>query len=90
MVGYKLYRQLRFNSMAIYLVGATLTFSTCLNAFLKDSSTSKTDLNSWLVLLFATALWPVALPSVVRKKLAGVTLQKSLSVKTDAIASEQC
>jgi hypothetical protein len=55
--------------MAFYLTGALLSFSYALQAFLKDASTPKTDVFSWLVIAIATLLWPVVLPSMIRKKL---------------------
>ncbi len=68
--------------MALYTTGALLVFGLSLRAFLKDSSTPKTDLLSWMVLLVATLLWPLALPSILRKKLlkpAPVPLKTQLS-----------
>lgn len=56
--------------MAFYLTGALFCFGYSLNAFLKDASTPKTDVFSWLVIGFATLLWPIVLPSMIRKKLA--------------------
>lgn len=55
--------------MTVYLTGALLVFGLSLQAFLKDSSTPKTDRASWLVILVATVLWPIVLPSMLRKKL---------------------
>jgi uncharacterized membrane protein len=55
--------------MALYFTGASLVFGILLNAFIKDSSTPKTDVTSWLVLIIATLLWPIVLPGIIRKKL---------------------
>jgi uncharacterized membrane protein len=55
--------------MIFYLVGATLTFSILLNAFYKDTTTSKTDVVSWLVLFVATLIWFITLPGILKKKL---------------------
>jgi hypothetical protein len=54
--------------MMTYLLGTTITFSILLNAFLKDGSTKKTDVLSWLVVLIATLLWFVTLPFIARKR----------------------
>ena len=54
--------------MIFYVVGAFLVFSLSLHSFFKDSSTSKTDPSSWLVLTAATLFWPFVLPSILRKK----------------------
>lgn len=58
--------------MVLYLVGASLTFSLLLNAFLKDESTSNSDFYSWSVVLVGSLLWFVSLASIARKKLAEV------------------
>jgi hypothetical protein len=55
--------------MTLYITGAVLVFGYSLQAFLRDTSTPKTDRLSWLVLIVASVLWPIALPSIVRKKL---------------------
>lgn len=54
--------------MTLYITGAILVFGLSLQSFLKDSTTSKTDRISWLVIITATLLWPIVLPSIVRKK----------------------
>jgi hypothetical protein len=56
--------------MTLYLTGAILVFGISLQAFLKDTSTPKTHRLSWLVLIYASLLWPITLPSIIRKKLA--------------------
>ncbi|MBW4464975.1 MAG: hypothetical protein KME07_05985 [Pegethrix bostrychoides GSE-TBD4-15B] len=56
--------------MIFYTSGAFLVFSLSLRSFFKDSSTSKTDLSSWLVVICATLFWPLVLPSILRKKLS--------------------
>jgi hypothetical protein len=56
--------------MIFYATGALFVFSLSLHAFLKDTSTAKTDRLSWIVLIVATVAWPLVLPSIVRKKLA--------------------
>ena len=55
--------------MILYTVGALFGFGLLLQAFLRDRSTAKTDRISWLVLLVATVVWPVVLPSILVKKL---------------------
>lgn len=55
--------------MTLYITGAVLVFGYSLQAFLRDSSTPKTDRLSWLVLIVASVFWPITLPSIVRKKL---------------------
>ncbi len=55
--------------MILYLTGATLVFGILLSAFLKDNSTCKSDITSWLVVLIGTLVWPLVLPSMVLKQL---------------------
>jgi hypothetical protein len=55
--------------MTLYLTGASLVLATLLNAFLKDETTPKTDVTSWLVVIIATIAWPVVLPSMIRKQM---------------------
>ena len=45
-----------------YYTIALMVFIYWLIVFLQDSSTSKTDLLSWSVLLIAPLLWPIVLP----------------------------
>lgn len=59
--------------MTLYITGALLVFGFSLQAFLRDTSTPKTDRLSWMVIIIASLLWPIALPSMVRKKLAKPT-----------------
>lgn len=68
--------------MALYITGALLVFGFSLHAFLKDTTTSKSDRLSWIVLIIATAFWPLILPFILRKRLfksAPVTLETQLS-----------
>ncbi|WP_088892247.1 hypothetical protein [Leptolyngbya ohadii] len=58
--------------MTFYLIGASLTFSLLLNAFLQDEFSPNSDLSSWMVVLVASLLWFVCLPCVIRKKFTGV------------------
>jgi hypothetical protein len=55
--------------MTLYFTGATLVFGFLLSAFLKDNSTSKSDVTSWLVVLIGTLVWPLVLPSMILKQL---------------------
>lgn len=55
--------------MILYTAGALLVGGSLVYAFLKDSSTSKADRISWLVIIVGSLLWPLVLPSILRKKL---------------------
>jgi hypothetical protein len=58
--------------MIIYLIGATLTFSLLVSAFLKDESTSNSDTLSWIVVSVGSLFWFICLPSIVCRKLVAV------------------
>jgi competence protein ComGC len=49
-----------------YFLVVLLVFVWLLSAFVSDRSTPKTDLRSWIVLLIASALWPIMLPNLIR------------------------
>ncbi len=55
--------------MTLYFTGATLVFGILLGAFLRDNSTPKSDVTSWLVVLIGTLVWPLVLPSMILKQL---------------------
>ncbi len=48
--------------MTVYFSGAALLFSIYMTAFLRDTTTSKGDVASWIVIAIATLLWPITLP----------------------------
>lgn len=48
--------------MLVYLLGAFGAGSFWLNCFLRDETTPKTDLTSWIILTIATVAWPICLP----------------------------
>ena len=57
-----------------YLTGCSVTFCVYLVIFLKDSTTKKSNLASWIYLLIASIAWPIALPlscwELIRKALS--------------------
>ena len=57
-----------------YLEGCLVTFCIYLIIFLKDGTTPKSDLASWIYLLIASIIWPLALPlscwELIRKALS--------------------
>ncbi len=55
--------------MTLYVTGAALVFGILLNAFLKDETAPKNDGLSWAVVIIATLIWPITLPSMIRKQL---------------------
>lgn len=57
--------------MIIYLLGALTTGTLLLVAFLMDETTSIASIGSWLVVLVASLMWPLALP------LSGLELWRS-------------
>jgi hypothetical protein len=69
--------------MKLYLAGAFLVFVILLHAFVKDNTTPKTHVGSWITIVVATAVWPIVLPSIVRKKLSKVSLKTSSLAEKD-------
>ena len=53
---------------SLYLCGALASSGIWLSAFLKDESTPKTDVASWVVVLIATLIWPLAVPLAIRER----------------------
>lgn len=53
----------------LYAVGAVLAFLVYVTLFLNDRTTPLGDRASWLVLLMATALWPLVLPISLKTEL---------------------
>jgi polyferredoxin len=45
-----------------YFVIALIVFLVWLKFFWSDTSTSKKDLKSWIILLFGPLVWPIVLP----------------------------
>jgi len=63
-----------------YLPIVLLVFAWLLLTFVNDRSTPKTDLRSWLVLLVASALWPIIAPKLSRilfRKIARLSRSKA-------------
>jgi cyanate permease len=60
--------------MILYLAGALVVFTTLLHSFIKDDTTPKSHVLSWIFIGLATAVWPIVLPSIVRKKFSKVSL----------------
>jgi cell shape-determining protein MreD len=65
----------------LYFTGAFLVLIILLNAFLRDDTTPKTQIRSWIYLLIATILWPIILLSMIRKKLQTQASLKKSRVK---------
>lgn len=56
------------SSMLFYITGALLVGGTALYAFLRDSSTPKTDWHSWLTVFVAAVFWPIVLPTMLYRR----------------------
>ena len=48
--------------LGFYLLIALIVFGVGLRAFLKDTTTPKTDFTSWVTLFAAPLLWPIVVP----------------------------
>lgn len=67
--------------ITLYWAGATAVGVFWLIAFLRDRSTPKTHLMSWVVLSIATALWPLTLPLSCLELLRKAQQQKQQQVE---------
>ncbi|NEP47291.1 MAG: hypothetical protein F6K35_52160 [Okeania sp. SIO2H7] len=56
--------------LGLYLCGALASSGIWLSAFLKDETTPKTDVASWVVILVATMIWPLSVPLSIRERQA--------------------
>lgn len=54
--------------MLFYLLPAGLAFAITVHALLQDCTTPNNHLGSWIFIGLATVLWPITLPSMLRKK----------------------
>lgn len=54
--------------MLLYTLPATIVFFIISNALLKDSTTPNSDMTIWMFILLASLIWPLTLPSIIRKK----------------------
>ena len=54
--------------IGLYLCGALASSSIWLSAFLKDETTPKTDVASWVVILIASLIWPLSVPLSIRER----------------------
>ena len=48
--------------IAHYVTGCLVTFCLYLVVFLKDGTTQKSNLDSWIYLFIASIIWPLSLP----------------------------
>lgn len=69
--------------MIIYVLGALTTGTLLLVAFLMDETTPMASLGSWLVVLVASLMWPLALP------LSGLELWRSRNRPSPSLDFEQ-
>ena len=74
--------------IGLYLCGALASSGIWLSTFLKDESTPKTDMASWVVILVATVIWPLSVPLAIRERYAKQThlplLESTLDVVTES------
>jgi hypothetical protein len=54
--------------MSFYLIPAAVVFSKTLHAFWEDETTPKTHVVSWFMIVLASMLWPLTLPSILYKQ----------------------
>ncbi|HEY9887134.1 MAG TPA: hypothetical protein V6D02_01970 [Candidatus Obscuribacterales bacterium] len=56
----------------LYALPALIVFAIALTSLLRDDSTPNTNLEFWLVTTLAAILWPITLPSMIRKKILDI------------------
>ncbi len=54
--------------MILYLLPASLVFTFCATKLIQDESTATSDLGMWAFLTLVALIWPVTLPSILRKQ----------------------
>lgn len=54
--------------IGLYVCGAFAACSVWLSAFLRDESTPKSDVFSWMVIAIATITWPLSIPLSIRER----------------------
>lgn len=54
--------------MMLYLFPASIVFSIALCEFIKDESTPKMHVTSWVLIALASMIWPLTLPCILLKK----------------------
>ena len=62
-----------------YLTIASTVFVYWLGLFMRDNSTPKNHLDSWLVLLIAPLFWPIVVPMSIRELMGKASTKQDLS-----------
>ncbi|MGK7892146.1 MAG: hypothetical protein AB4372_00435 [Xenococcus sp. (in: cyanobacteria)] len=65
-----------------YLTIASTVFVYWLGLFMRDNSTPKNHLDSWLVLLIAPLFWPIVVPLSICELMGKASGQQDLSQKS--------
>lgn len=55
-------------TMLIYILPAALVYIIVTSALFQDPSTPNNDFESWMLIVLASFLWPLTLPSILQKK----------------------
>ena len=73
---------LLLSPMVFYFIPAALVFLTALHAFLEDESTPKTHLDSWVMVVVASTLWPITLPAIMNHLVSEASRNDKVNYKT--------
>ena len=65
-----------------YLTIASIVFVYWLGLFMRDNSTAKNHLDSWLVLLIAPLFWPIVVPLSICELMGKASSKQDLSQKS--------
>ena len=72
--------------IGFYMCGALASSGIWLSAFMKDQSTPKTDVASWVVIMVATIIWPISVPLAIRERYAKNAELPLLDATLDVVA----
>lgn len=72
----------------LYLSVGLLVLGICLSAFAKDTSTPKTDLESWVILAITAVFWPVVVPLALLSLIADHKLNLASAPWTGVLKSD--
>ncbi len=73
--------------MLFYSATAFLTFSFVTYVFLQDDYARKNDVQAWLFIAFAAAIWPLTLPNMIRK-VATKSIKHQRAYRSSSIPSK--
>ena len=74
----------------LYFLGALISGSVLLSAFFKDESTPNSDLVSWVIVIIAASIWPLALVLTVRERRHRRRKRGNIGHALERVVEEPC